>query len=60
MIDDNQTKKILVLGAGIVGICNALALREKGFEVTLIDKIYPGDKIEASIENVGKLTFSLT
>jgi len=43
MIDDNQTKKILVLGAGIVGICNALALREKGFEVTLIDKNEPSD-----------------
>ena len=25
-----------------------------------VGKIYPGDKIEASIENVGKLTFSLT
>ena len=43
MIDDNQTKKILVLGAGIVGICNALALREKGFEVTLVDKNEPSD-----------------
>ena len=43
MTDDKQNNKVLVLGAGIVGICNALALREKGFEVTLIDKNEPSD-----------------
>ena len=43
MTHNKQNNKVLVLGAGIVGICNALALREKGFEVTLIDKNEPSD-----------------
>ncbi len=33
---------IVVVGAGIVGICSAYFLRKSGFEVTLIDKNEPG------------------
>ncbi|WP_158971549.1 NAD(P)/FAD-dependent oxidoreductase [Chachezhania sediminis] len=33
---------VLVLGAGIVGLCSALALRRKGLHVTLIDQGQPG------------------
>jgi D-amino-acid dehydrogenase len=33
---------VIVLGAGIVGLCTALALRRRRFEVTLIDAGEPG------------------
>lgn len=39
MIDQNS--KVLVLGAGIVGICTAIALNERGFKVTLVDRDEP-------------------
>ena len=31
----DQDMDVLVLGAGIVGICNAIALNEKGFNCLL-------------------------
>jgi D-amino-acid dehydrogenase len=37
-----MTTEVTVLGGGIVGICSALSLRERGFEVTLIDRDAPG------------------
>ena len=33
---------VIILGAGIVGICTALSLLERGFAVTIIDKGAPG------------------
>lgn len=36
-------KNITVLGAGIVGVCCALSLQERGFQVTLIDRLAPGE-----------------
>jgi D-amino-acid dehydrogenase len=36
-------KRIVVLGAGIVGICCALALRDNGFAVIVLDKDGPGE-----------------
>lgn len=47
---DNRTP-VIVLGAGIVGICTALSLLEKGVPVTLIDKGEPGQ--ETSMGNAG-------
>jgi D-amino-acid dehydrogenase len=38
----NQTNSVFILGAGIVGICTALSLLERGVPVTLIDKAEPG------------------
>ena len=35
-------QRIIVVGAGIIGICCALALRENGFAVTVLDKDGPG------------------
>ena len=35
-------KKIVVVGAGIVGICTAYFLQKSGFKVTIIDKEDPG------------------
>ena len=35
-------KRIAVVGAGIVGICNAFFLQKSGFDVTVFDKEAPG------------------
>ncbi len=43
--------RILVLGAGIVGICCALSLRRRGHDVTLIDRSPPAS--ETSHGNAG-------
>lgn len=37
-----QTPDVTVLGAGIVGICTALSLVEKGLKVRLVDRDAPG------------------
>ncbi len=34
--------KVIIIGAGIVGICTALSLQEKGIETQLIDRDLPG------------------
>ena len=34
----NNKLKIGIIGAGIQGICNALFLQKKGYQVTLFDK----------------------
>ncbi len=43
--------KIGIIGAGIQGICNALFLQKKGFDVTLFDRDEPGNA--ASYGNAG-------
>ena len=44
--------KIGIIGAGIQGICNALFLQKKGYQVTLFDKDEPGN-LSASYGNAG-------
>ena len=44
--------KIGIIGAGIQGVCNALFLQKKGYEVTLFDKDEPGN-YSASYGNAG-------
>ncbi len=44
-------QEVTVLGAGIVGICCALHLQERGFQVRLIDR--SGFAKEASSGNAG-------
>jgi D-hydroxyproline dehydrogenase len=44
--------KIGIIGAGIQGVCNALFLQKKGYQVTLFDKDGP-DKESASYGNAG-------
>ena len=44
--------KIAVIGAGIQGVCNALFLQKKGYQVTLFDKDEPGN-LSASYGNAG-------
>ncbi len=49
-----QNKQVVVLGAGMVGVCSALALQKRGFQVTLVDKLEPGS--ETSFGNAGMIT----
>ena len=44
--------KIGVIGAGIQGVCNALFLQKKGYNVTLFDRNEPGN-LSASYGNAG-------
>ena len=46
-----KNKKIGIIGAGIQGVCNALFLQKKGYEVTIFDKYEPGSS--ASYGNAG-------
>lgn len=45
---------VLVLGAGIQGICAALALRARGYTVTLVDRM-PDLMLRTSLRNEGKI-----
>src|SRR5260370_14098820 len=36
-------QRVIVVGVGIIGICCALALRENGFAVTVLDRDGPGE-----------------
>lgn len=38
-----NTKNVHIIGAGIVGLCCALHLQRDGWQVTLIDKVGPGE-----------------
>ena len=46
-----MAEKVYILGAGIVGICSALSLLERGYAVELIDRSAPGSG--ASSGNAG-------
>lgn len=49
-----MTTQVTVLGAGIVGICSALSLLERGHQVTLIDRDAPGQA--TSLGNAGVIS----
>ncbi|OIQ44234.1 MAG: FAD-binding oxidoreductase [Roseobacter sp. MedPE-SW] len=51
MLSPDQQKPVTILGAGIVGICTALSLIERGVPVTVIDQGEPGQ--ETSMGNAG-------
>ncbi len=38
-----EPSDVTVLGAGIIGVCCALHLQEKGLSVTLVDRLEPGE-----------------
>ncbi len=50
--------RIAVVGGGIVGVSSAELLRRDGHDVTLIDRIRPGDPGQASWGNAGVLSAS--
>ncbi|WP_033450542.1 NAD(P)/FAD-dependent oxidoreductase [Bordetella bronchiseptica] len=47
----SMNKEIIVLGAGMVGVCAALHLQRRGHRVTLVDRREPG--LETSYGNAG-------
>jgi len=51
-------QRVVVIGAGIVGVCCALFLRKQGRQVTLIDRLDPGDDGASSYGNAGSLSWS--
>ena len=51
MLSSDIKEPVVILGAGIVGICTALSLLERGVPVTLIDRGDPGQ--ETSMGNAG-------
>jgi D-amino-acid dehydrogenase len=42
-MSEDRSRDAIVIGAGIVGICSALSLRERGFEVTVLDRVGPAE-----------------
>ena len=48
--------KVIVLGAGIVGVTSAYQLARAGHEVTVIDR-QPGPSLETSFANAGEVSF---
>ena len=46
-----KTLKVGIIGAGIQGVCNALFLQKKGYQVILFDRDEPGNA--ASYGNAG-------
>lgn len=50
-----MTNDILIIGAGITGVCIAESLRRSGKSVTLVDRIAPGDPAQTSYGNAGLL-----
>ena len=48
-----STQHVIVIGAGIVGVSTALRARRHGLDVTLIDRLPPGDA--TSFGNAGVL-----
>ena len=50
-MSSNACKSVGIVGAGIQGVCNALFLQKKGFQVTLFDRDEPGNA--ASYGNAG-------
>lgn len=51
-----MTRSVLIVGAGIVGICCGLALQQQGYRITLLDRDAPGGK--ASRWNAGMFATS--
>jgi len=47
-------KKIVVIGAGIIGACTALKLQREGHSVTLVDRDEPG--LGSSFGNAGAIS----
>ncbi|MEO4042697.1 FAD-binding oxidoreductase [Hoeflea sp. CAU 1731] len=47
---------VLIVGAGITGVCTAEWLRRDGWDVTLIDPLEPGSEDQTSYGNAGLLS----
>lgn len=54
--DTSASQKVVVIGAGIVGVNVGLALLDKGYDVTILDRGEPG--MGASFGNAGGIAVS--
>jgi D-amino-acid dehydrogenase len=52
-MSDGQGRQAIVVGAGIVGVCCGIELKRRGFDVTVIDRVPPGES--CSFGNAGIL-----
>lgn len=52
----NQVPQVVVVGAGIIGVCSALRLARAGRQVVLIDRLEPGNA--CSFGNAGAISMS--
>ncbi len=50
----NNSKNVIIIGAGIIGVCAAFFLKKDGFKVTLFDQNDPG--LGASYGNAGSFS----
>jgi len=50
-----MTRRVIVIGAGITGVSTAAWLRRASAEVTLVDRVAPGDQTQTSYGNGGIL-----
>src|SRR3546814_11525200 len=50
-----KSMKVIVLGAGVVGVTSAWYLAEAGHEVVLVDR-QPGPALETSFANAGEIS----
>ena len=48
--------KVIVLGAGVIGVTSAYQLALQGHEVTVVDR-QPGPALETSHANAGEVSF---
>jgi D-amino-acid dehydrogenase len=53
-----MSQRVIVIGAGIVGICSAIYLQRAGHQVTLVDRLPPGDSGASSYGNAGSISWS--
>ncbi len=51
--------KVVVMGAGVIGVTTAYYLAQRGAEVTVIDR-QPGPGLETSYANAGELSYGMT
>ena len=51
-----EKKRIIIVGAGIVGVAVAIHLQRRGFSVSLIDRALPGKDTAASFGNAGVIS----
>jgi D-amino-acid dehydrogenase len=52
-MSNGRSRRAVVVGAGVVGVCAGIELRRRGFDVALIDRLEPGEA--CSFGNAGVL-----
>ena len=50
-----EGRKVIVVGAGIIGVATAVHLLRRNYDVTLVDQVAPGDADATSYGNAGIL-----